>query len=73
MLCYMSDINLIVWFSQSLRSGRKNQETPRQPGSKTCIDPERREGMRRRGGGGEEEEEGERGREEKRERKGERM
>ena len=42
-----------MWFSQSLRSGRKSRETPGQPGSKTCIDPKRRRGEVE---GGEEEE-----------------
>ena len=48
-----------LWFSQSLRSGRKSRGTPGQLGSKTCIAPKRREEKRRRrerGGGGEEKE-----------------
>ena len=55
-----------LWFSQSLRSGRKSRGTPGQLGSKTCIAPKRREEKRRRreekrrrrggGGGGKEKE-----------------
>ena len=41
-----------MWFSQSLRSGRKSRETPGQPGSKTCIDSKRGRGEEE---GGEEE------------------